>query len=115
LVSGTVAAAIHHGLTLPAGSVAGIKGAWLGAMLHRYPSEMAQNFWTAIFAFSACLLVTAAVSLVTKQNRTDDELTGLVSSLTERPKDRELTFWQRPSTLAVIVLACVIVLNVIFW
>ena len=26
----------------------GIKGGWLGAVLHVYPSEMAQNFWTAI-------------------------------------------------------------------
>ena len=51
LLSGTVAAAIHHGLTLPAGAVPGIKGGWL-AVLHTYPSEMAQNFWTAIFAWT---------------------------------------------------------------
>src|SRR6202040_1884632 len=29
LLAGTAAAAIHHGLTLPAGAVAGIKGGWL--------------------------------------------------------------------------------------
>src|SRR5689334_17615083 len=46
LVSGTLAAALHHGLTLPIGSGIGVKGGWLG-MLHTYPSEMAQNFWTA--------------------------------------------------------------------
>src|SRR5438034_8094530 len=51
LLSGTTAAALHHGLTLPAGAVAGIKGGWI-AVLHNYPSEMAQNFWTAIWAWS---------------------------------------------------------------
>ena len=29
LLAGTAAAALHHGLTLPAGAVAGIKGGWL--------------------------------------------------------------------------------------
>src|SRR5499433_520233 len=46
LLSGTAAAALHHGLTLPHGAVVGVKGGWFGA-LHVYPSEMAQNFWTA--------------------------------------------------------------------
>jgi SSS family solute:Na+ symporter len=29
----------------------GIHGGWI-AVVHTYPSDMAQNFWTAIFAFS---------------------------------------------------------------
>ncbi len=29
----------------------GIKGGWLGLAAHQYPSEMAQNFWTAILAW----------------------------------------------------------------
>src|SRR5438034_1969052 len=49
LVAGTAAAALHHGLTLPVGAVVGVKGGWL-AMAASYPSEMAQNFWTAIDA-----------------------------------------------------------------
>src|SRR5438309_8798214 len=49
LLSGTIAAALHHGLTLPHGASMGIKGGWF-AVTHIYPSEMAQNFWTAIFA-----------------------------------------------------------------
>ena len=32
LVAGTCAAALHHGLTLPAGAVAGVKGGWLGTL-----------------------------------------------------------------------------------
>ena len=61
LLSGTAAAALHHGLTLPAGSVPGVKGAFLGSVWHTFPSEMAQNFWTAIWAFSACFTVTIVV------------------------------------------------------
>src|SRR3954454_3203936 len=48
LLTGTAAAAIHHGLTLPAGAAGGVKGGWLG-VVHNYPSEMAQNFYTAIW------------------------------------------------------------------
>src|SRR5437016_5874312 len=65
LLSGTIAAAIHHGLTLPMGQSIGIKGGWISVMRH-YPSEMAQNFWTAIFAWTACFVVTIVISLATK-------------------------------------------------
>src|SRR5439155_21955999 len=43
LIAGTLAAALHHGLTLPAGAVPGIKGGWLcgGQVLHTYPVDMA--------------------------------------------------------------------------
>jgi SSS family solute:Na+ symporter len=79
LLSGTLAAAAHHGLTLPAGSSPGLKGAWLGSVLHHYPSEMAQNFWTAIWAFSTCVAVTVLVSLVSRP-RPEVELRGLIYS-----------------------------------
>jgi SSS family solute:Na+ symporter len=114
LLSGTLAAAVHHGLTLPAGAAVGFKGGFLGAMVHTYPSEMAQNFWTAIFAWSTCFLVTIFVSLFTEPRR-DDELTGLVYSLTPVPQDRGLPWHKRPGPLALGVGALTIVLNVIFW
>ena len=113
LVTGTAAAALHHGLTLPAGAVAGVKGGWLAAA-SAYPSEMAQNFWTAIAAFTVCLLVTAAVSLLTRP-RPDGELTGLVYSLTEKPRDAGLAWYARPAVLGIIVLAATAVLNVVFF
>ena len=87
LLSGTLAAALHHGLTLPVGAAAGIKGGWLAASLHTYPSEMAQNFWTAIFAWTVCFVATIVISLLTKRTKTDEELKGLVYSLTPRPKE----------------------------
>lgn len=113
LLSGMLAAAIHHGLTLPMHAVAGVKGGWFGAT-HIYPSEMAQNFWTAIFAWTTCFVVTILVSLATRP-REDKELTGLVYSLTERPKEERLPWYQRPAILGVIVLLMTLALNIIFW
>ena len=100
--------------TLPTGSAVGIKGGWLGAILHHYPSDMAQNFWTAIWAWTTCFVVTLVISVVTKP-RPDEELRGLVYSLTERPRDEGLAWWQKPVTLAVGVLAMTLVLNIIFF
>jgi len=113
LLAGTIAAAVHHGLTLPMGAVAGIKGGWLG-LVHGYPSEMAQNFWTAIFAWTTCFVVTIVVSLVTRP-RPDADLVGLVYSLTEKQRDGHLVWYERPAVLGAIVLLCVTALNVIFW
>jgi SSS family solute:Na+ symporter len=113
LLSGTVAAAVHQGLTLPAGGEVGIKGGWLG-LVHTYPSEMAQNFWTAIWAWSVCFLVTIVVSLCTRA-REEKDLVGLVYSLTERVSEGQVKWYMRPATLGVIVLVLVVILNVIFW
>ncbi len=115
LLTGTAAAAIHHGLVLPQGAVVGLKGGFLGAVLHTYPSEMAQNFWTAIFAWSACFVTTIAISLVTTRHKSDDDLKGLVYALTPRLTDHEMVWYKRPTTLAVVVLGLTLVLNVIFW
>jgi solute:Na+ symporter, SSS family len=112
LLSGTAAALVHHGLTLPADAVPGIHGGWIH-VVHHYPSDMAQNFWTAIFAFSVNLVVTIAISLVTKP-RPEAELVGLVYSLTPKPVETHLSWYQKPATLAVAVLAILIVLNLVF-
>ncbi len=115
LLTGTAAAAIHHGLTLPHGAMPGLKGAFLGTALHTYPSEMAQNFWTAIVAWTACFVTTIVVSLLTRRNKSDEELGGLVYSLTPRITDHDLVWYQRPSALGVGVLGLALVLNIIFW
>ena len=103
---------MHHGLTLPADATPGIHGAWMH-LVHTYPSDMAQNFWTAIFAFTVNLVVTIAVSLLTEP-RPEPELVGLVYSLTPRPVETHLDWWQRPATLGVAVLAMLVVLNLVF-
>jgi len=114
LLSGTVAAALHHGLSLPRGAHAGIKGGWL-SIVHHYPSEMAQNFWTAIWAFSACLVATVGVSLATRQRRSADELAGLVYSLTPKPEEENVAWHKRPAVLGVGILTLALALNIIFW
>jgi SSS family solute:Na+ symporter len=113
LVAGTLAAALHHGLTLPAGAIAGVKGGWM-AVLSLYPSEMAQNFWTAIDAFTVCFVATIAVSLLTRP-RDERELVGLVYSLTEKPRDATLVWYHRPAVLGMIVLAATAALNLVFF
>jgi SSS family solute:Na+ symporter len=112
LVAGTLAAALHHGLTLPGRAAPGIKGGWLG-LVHHYPSEMAQNFWTAIFAWSVCFAVTILVSLAT---RAPDpaRLPGLVYSETARVGDDSARWFERPAVLGVLALAAVVTLNLIF-
>jgi SSS family solute:Na+ symporter len=113
LLGGSVAAALHHGLTLPRAASPGFKGGWL-AVLDSYPSEMAQNFWTAIYAFTACLVLTVAISLVTKP-RDEKSLVGLVYALTPRESSHDVAWYARPASLGVAVLAAMILLNLLFW
>jgi SSS family solute:Na+ symporter len=112
LTIGTLAAVLHHGLTLPMGDAVGIHGGWIH-VVYQYPSDMAQNFWTAIFAFFINFVVTVVVSLATKP-RPEPELVGLVYSLTPKPVETHLEWYQKPSTLAIAVLVIAAVLNVIF-
>src|SRR5256884_825222 len=113
LVAGTLAAALHHGLSLPAGASVGVKGGYLGVMT-TIPSQLAQTFWTAIVAWSTCFLVTILVSLVTKA-RAPHELRGLVYGLTPKLVDTAVAWFQRPVTLAVVVLVVTVILNAVFF
>jgi SSS family solute:Na+ symporter len=116
LITGTVCAMIFHGLTLPTATTAPslIKGGWI-SIQHTFTSSMAQNFWMAIFAFVGCFAATVVISLATKANKTDDELRGLVYSLTPKTRDESAAWYARPATLGALVLAGAVVLNVIFW
>ena len=111
LVAGTLAAAAHYQLTAVAQS-----GSLLSkiAILHVYPSDMAQNFWGAIWAWTTCFSVTILISLATRP-KAGAELKGLVYSLTERPSEAGLPWHHRPALLGVIVLALTVALNIIFW
>ena len=141
LLMGTVAAGVHHGLTLPKQALVdaaealkvtvpdsllnagpdllaratGAKGGWIGHVCHIYPSEMAQNFWTAIWAFSTCLAVTIIITLLTQRTKDDQALTGLVYSLTPKIKDHGLAWWKRPAVLGTVVLGAAVILNILFW
>jgi SSS family solute:Na+ symporter len=114
LLGGTGTSALFHGLTLAVGNTPGIKGGYLG-VLHTFPSDMAQNFWLASFAFTVCFVLTLVISLATRQTKTNEELKGLVYSLTPRLKDEEQAWYLRPATLGLILLVCCALLNLMFW
>jgi solute:Na+ symporter, SSS family len=122
LLSGTLAAAIHQGsvISREAAGVASFKGGWLAAKLgmpfaNEYRSDMALSFWTAIYAWTTCFLVTLVVSWATRRTKSDEELKGLVYSLTARPKQEAVAWYKRPVELGIAVLVLAVVLNVIFW
>ncbi|HLN19663.1 MAG TPA: sodium:solute symporter family protein [Bacteroidales bacterium] len=115
LLCGFLLALLHHGLTAPAGATTAFKGGWI-SVIHTYPVEMAQNFWTAIIAFSASTLLTVSISLVTVRQKDDSELKGLVYSLTPRePEELNKPFYQRPAGLSLIVGIIALILTIIFW
>jgi SSS family solute:Na+ symporter len=113
LLSGTVAAAIHHGVSLAAGATPGVKGGYFGQHII-YRSELGQTFWTAIAAWVTCFVITIVVSLATKP-RPDEELRGLVYGLTPKPYEGDVVWYERPTVLAGIVLAISLLLNIIFF
>ena len=115
LLSGTVAAAITHGLTLPAGATPGLKGSWLGTTVHHFPSEMAQNFWIAIVAFGVAFVITYLLSMITKRTKTDNDLKGLVYQLTPKVVDENNVWYKKPVVLAWIVAVIAVILSIIFW
>jgi SSS family solute:Na+ symporter len=114
LIGGTIAAAIHQGLTLPAGATAGVKGGYFG-LVHTYGSEMAQNYWTAVYAFSTALVLTFVITLLTKKLKTDEELKGLVYSLTPKVKDDSKYWYQKPEFMAIIVAIIAIAISILVW
>jgi len=116
LLTGTLSAAIFQGNTIAVGETPSLlKGGWI-SIQHTFASSMAQNFWMAIFAFTGCFVATFVISLATKPNRTDDELRGLVYSLTEKQTDAHGAPWYaRPMPLGLFVLGCTLALNIIFW
>jgi len=108
LVAGTLAAAITHGLTIAEG-----KGGWISPI---YPisSGMGQAFIVASFSWMANFFTTIAVSLVTKP-KPDEELRGLVYSLTEKVYGTEKRWYLKPAPLGIILLVITILLNIIFF
>ncbi len=112
LVVGTAAAMLHHGLTLPIEAHPGIHGGWI-TVVHQYPSDMAQNFYGAIVAFSTNFVIAVVVSLCTKP-RPESELVGLVHSLTPKPSMSHLPWWKRPEALGIAVLLGAVALNIFF-
>ena len=114
LIGGTLGSMLFHACTLAAGNVPGIKGGYI-TVLAVLPSEMAQNFWLASFAFGICFLLTLGISLATSRTKTDEELNGLVYSLTPKTVDENQAWFARPGFLGCILLAGCALMNFLFW
>jgi solute:Na+ symporter, SSS family len=115
VVTGMAASVAHYGLTLPAGAYPGMQGGMHGgwiAVLHVYPSMIAQAAWTALFGFAVNLIVTVVVSFCSKP-RSTEELAGLVHWLLPAGDRPRKTWWKRPEALAVAVLIAVIAINIL--
>ncbi|HZL13506.1 MAG TPA: hypothetical protein VFC85_05135, partial [Verrucomicrobiae bacterium] len=95
-------------------SISVVKGGYLGVM-KVFPSEMAQNFWLATFAFIVCFTLTVVISLLTRRAKSDEELKGLVYSLTPRIVDTNLPWFRRPAVVGILLLIACAILNIIFW
>ena len=121
LFGGIGSSALFHALTTTTSNldaagqaVNGMKGGYLGVVA-KFPSEMAQNFWLASFAFIVCFALTAAISLMTRRTKTDEELKGLVYSLTPKLKDEDQPWYKRPAVVGIILLIACVILNLMFW
>jgi SSS family solute:Na+ symporter len=114
LFGGIGASALFHALTIAKGNAPGVKGGYL-AVKHIFPSDMAMNFWLAAFAFIACFVLTLVISLVTKRTKTNEELKGLVYSLTPKIVDNNIPVWQRPAAVGIVMLIVCVILNFLFW
>jgi SSS family solute:Na+ symporter len=114
LLGGTGAAALFHMLACTEGATPGwIRGGVLGQKLV-FHSDMGKNFWMALVAWTVCFLLTVAISVMTKRTKSDEELTGLVYSLTPKKKSEGEPWYMQPVTLGIVVLAATVVLNLIF-
>jgi SSS family solute:Na+ symporter len=75
---------------------------------------LAQAMWQALWASITCVLVTVLVTLVTKP-RPDQELVGLVYSLTEVAHEEHATIFHKPLFWGAVALALFVILQIIFW
>jgi SSS family solute:Na+ symporter len=89
-----------------------------GALRHvafsEHAKDMAENIYRAMWSLIANVVVTVAVSLVTKP-KPDDELKNLVYGLTELAPAGQFSFFRRPITWAAAVGVAFLVLNIYFW
>jgi len=108
LLAGTLAAVLTHGLTLAEG-----KGGWI-APLYEIRSGMGQAFIVAAVSWIVNFTTTVLVSLATKP-RPEEELQGLVYSLTKRQRVVTGRWFLSPLVIGLLLLLITILLNIIFF
>jgi solute:Na+ symporter, SSS family len=75
---------------------------------------MAENMYRALWSWIICVVVTVAVTYLTKP-LPESQLTGLVYGCTELPSEGDLPIYKRPIFWAVAVAMVFVVLNLLFW
>src|SRR6266704_2941897 len=76
--------------------------------------DMAENMYRALWSWIVCVVVTIAVSYLTKP-RSDAELNGLVYGVTAIPHEAEVPVYHRPAFWATAVAVLFVAANILFW
>src|SRR5438309_7812984 len=88
---------------------------WVGVFaLSPHAQGLAQDMYQSLWSCVTCVVVTLLVTLATKP-RPDEELKGLVYSLTEVAHEERAGILQRPIFWGGVALAALVVLQIIFW
>ena len=114
-LSGTLAAALHHGLTLPGAPRSGSRAAGCGGAAAHLPERDGAELLDRDLGLDRLLRPPSRSRYLTRRTKTDEDLNGLVYSLTPRPKEEHLPWWKTPEGFGVAVLVLAVVLNVLFW
>jgi SSS family solute:Na+ symporter len=75
---------------------------------------MAENMYRALWSWIICVVVTVAVSMITKP-KAEEELVGLVYGATAIPSEGDLLWFQKPIFWAALVAIALVIANIIFW
>jgi SSS family solute:Na+ symporter len=76
--------------------------------------DMAENMYRALWSWLICVIVTVAVSYVTKP-KPESELTNLVYGCTDVPSERSVPLFHKPLFWAVVVALAFAILNILVW
>jgi SSS family solute:Na+ symporter len=76
--------------------------------------DMAENMYRALWSWVVCVVVTVAVSLLTRP-KPNAELAGLVYGVTPLPRETQVPLYQRPKFWAVVVAVVCFLMNILFW
>jgi SSS family solute:Na+ symporter len=82
--------------------------------LSPHAKDMAENMYRGLWSLLICVIVTVAVSLVTKP-KPEGELTNLVYGLTPLPSEGAYPLLRRPAFWAGVVAVALVVINVVLW
>ncbi|GCE03709.1 sodium:solute symporter family protein [Dictyobacter aurantiacus] len=90
---------------------------WIGEQyMHLFSlgSSEGSSMWRALIAWGVCFVITIIVSFFTER-KPDEELKGLVYSMTPKATVVETVWYKRPMVLAGAALAIFVILNILFF